>query len=255
MASPTDDELEKQRDALFLSDTAPLRFEFDDQVAAVLPDMLRRSIPGYSTLLQMLSVLAGEHLPAGGVVYDLGCSLGAASLAVRHGLGARQARIIAIDNSKAMVERCRAVISADSGLCPVDVQLGDIASLELAPCDLVVANFSLQFVPPSCRERVLSEIYAKLKPGGLFVLSEKTCASVAREQAFFQQTHDAFRRSNGYSQIELSRKREALEKVLLPLSAADQEAMLKRCGFKCTLWFRCLQFVSWVGQKPKAPGP
>src|SRR5690606_32430124 len=181
----------------------------------VFPDMLRRSIPGYSTLLQLISVLSMEVVQSGTKVYDLGCSLGAVSLAVRHAVGARDTSIIAVDNSPAMVERCQEVISADSGLCPVQVLEGDIRSLQFSPCSLVVMNFTLQFVPIEERATILRRISDSLVPGGALVISEKTRSS---DQDFFTEMHDAFRSQNGYSQIAMSRKREALDKVLVPES-------------------------------------
>ena len=242
------------RDEIFQT-SAPSEFRFDEAVAKVFPDMLRRSIPGYSTLLQLISVLSMEVVQSGTKVYDLGCSLGAVSLAVRHAVGARDTAIIAVDKSPAMVERCREIMSADSGMCPVQVLEGDIRSLQFSPCSLVVMNFTLQFVPVEERATILSRISEALVPGGALVISEKTQSSKKTHGLgdstadFFSEMHNAFRSQNGYSQIEMSRKREALDKVLVPESAETYENWIEQAGLIPVEWFRALQFVSWVGRK------
>lgn len=239
------------RDTLYMSSERKGHdFQFDESVARVLPDMLRRSIPGYATLLQMTGVLAGHRLTEGARVYDLGCSLGAVSLAIRHAVGAKNIHIVAVDQSEAMVTRCREVMSADSALCPVEVIQGDIQRLQLEPCSMVVLNFTLQFVPRESRQEIISRIWNALAPGGCLILSEKTHPEHTSEAEFFTESHDAFRRSNGYSQLELSRKREALERVLISESSGAYRKMLTKAGFSTIEWFRCLYFVSWVAEKP-----
>lgn len=245
---PLFDEMPSERDLLFKED-APLRFRFDEAVARVLPDMLRRSIPGYSSLLHMIGVLAGQAVQSRSNVYDLGCSLGAVTLAVRHGVGARETQIIAVDNSPAMVARCREIVSADSGLCPVDVVEGDIVDFEISKASLVVLNFTLQFAPTEQRAQILKRIAEGLLPGGVLVLSEKTISSDPALDAFWTKMHDAFRSSNGYSEIEMSRKREALDRVLVPQTSASYAELMNDVGLAPIEWFRCLHFVSWVGRK------
>lgn len=242
--------LTSEKDKLFAADEgAPAIFRFDDEVANVFPDMLRRSIPGYATLLHLIGVYAAQSTKDDSVIYDLGCSLGAASLSIRHALGARCAHIIAVDNSVAMVQRCKQIISADSALCPVTVILGDIATLKLEPCSLVVMNFTLQFVPKAERLDLLKHISEQLTSGGSLIISEKTHSADGTELAFHHEMHDAFRRSNGYSQMELSRKREALENVLTPQTVEEHEQNMRAAGLRPVQWFRCLQFVSWVAVK------
>lgn len=211
--------------------------------------MLRRSIPGYAALLQLIGIHAAETVMDGELVYDLGCSLGAASLSMRHALGSRNAHIIAVDNSPAMVERCSELVQTDSASCTTSVQLGDVRSFEIQRCSLVVMNFTLQFVPLEERLALLQRISRQLRDGGSLILSEKTKPSSGPSARFHLDMHDAFRRSNGYSQLELSRKREALEHVLTPQSESEHEAALVAAGLVPVQWFRCLQFVSWVATK------
>lgn len=246
---PPHDLLPSEKDRLFLNEEAPQEFRFDEAVARVFPDMLRRSIPGYSALLHMIGVLARDTVQANTHVYDLGCSLGAVSLSIRHAIGTRPVSLVAIDNSPAMVEKCRELVSADSALCPVEVREGDISRLELAPCSLVVLNFTLQFAEQEQRARIVQEIANQLVPGGALVISEKTNDNHEPRQRFYAETHDSFRESNGYSRLEMSRKREALERVLIPETAEQQVSRLESAGLEVIEWFRCLNFVSWVAFK------
>jgi tRNA (cmo5U34)-methyltransferase len=231
--------------------SAPPAFRFDEAVARVFPDMLRRSIPGYSALLHLIGVLAQQTVKDGTSVYDLGCSLGAVSLSIRHAIGPREARLIAIDNSQAMVDRCREVLSADSGLCPVEVFTADITDLSFEPSSLIVLNFTLQFVPPPQRQEILARIERSLVPGGVLVLSEKTAADDADVDARYRELHDAFRESNGYTRMEMSRKREALDQILIPEDPVRYEGLMREVGLVPIPWFRCLQFVSWIAKKPE----
>src|SRR5210317_2445430 len=118
------------RDTVYKARNPDEPFRFNAEVAAVFPDMLRRSIPGYEASLEAIGSLAARYVRAGTRCYDLGCSLGAASLAMRQGIRAEGCRIVAIDNAPAMIERCAEVIAEDDaagdGRTPVDLELGDI---------------------------------------------------------------------------------------------------------------------------------
>lgn len=227
-------------------------FAFDERVVPVFSDMLERSIPGYRALLELIAALAAEYVPEGGRVYDLGASLGAVTCAVRRALGERAAHVTAIDNSSAMVARCRELVLATPGRSSVDVVVGDALDFRPERASLVVSNFTLQFVPQRARDEIVERIFAGLLPGGHFVLSEKTHADGAEQEAEFTRIHDAFRRHNGYSQLELSNKRRALETVLETETPAALEDRLRRTGFEVMKWFSSLGFVSLLARKPGA---
>lgn len=225
-------------------------FAFDERVVPVFSDMLERSIPGYRALLELIAALAGEHVPEGGRVYDLGASLGAVTLSVRRALGERVAHLVAIDSSAAMVERCRELALVSEGRSSVEVVVGDAVDFTPERASLVVSNFTLQFVEPGAREAIVERIHAGLLPGGHFVLSEKTHAGDPTHEVQFTRLHDAFRRQNGYSQLELANKRRALETVLETETPETIEARLVRAGFDVIPWFRSIGFVSFLARKP-----
>lgn len=237
-----------RRDRIF-RDPPSGEFRFDDAVARVFPDMLKRSIPGYGTLVELCAVLAQRTVTPGSHVYDLGASHGAVTRAIRDALGPTDATIVAVDNSEAMVARCLEEWPAgknDGGLAEVRVELADVTRFPLERASLVVMNFTLQFLPPDERLALLVRIREALLPDGVLVLSEKTQSLDPDDEDFERRLHDSFRAMNGYTELEMARKREALERVLVPDSIELHEERLRDAGFRVQPWFRALQFVSWI---------
>lgn len=225
-------------------------FVFDEAVVRVFRDMIGRSVPGYGTLLSMLPVLVREYVTADSRCYDLGCSLGASTLAMRHTIEADNVQIVAVDNSPAMIEKCREFIAADHGHIPVELVCDDIASIDIHSASLVVMNFTLQFIEPRQRLSLLEKIYRGLKPGGALILSEKIRFEDPNQQQWMTGLHHAFKKANGYSELEISQKRSALEKVLLPESVDDHHGRLHKAGFsQVATWFQCFNFASFLAVK------
>jgi len=150
------------RDTLFSAPIASLGdWTFDERVAEVFPDMIQRSVPGYSNIISMIGMLAERFVQPGTQVYDLGCSLGAATLSIRRNVHHEGCKIVAVDNSPAMVERCRRHIDAYKAPTPVEVVEGDIRDIDIQNASMVVLNFTLQFLVPDDRQRLLDKIYYK----------------------------------------------------------------------------------------------
>lgn len=224
-------------------DIAP--FRFDEAVVRVFPDMIRRSVPGYAAMVEMTGIIAGSHAQPGSTVYDLGCSLGATTLAMRHQLGDRACRIVAVDNAPAMIARARELLAGPGA--PVELREEDIRDTVFAGASVVALNFTLQFVPVADRVPLLARIHAGMLPGGALVLSEKIRFDDPREQALNEALHHAFKRAEGYSDLEIAQKRSALEQVLLPDTLATHTQRLRDAGFNdITCWFRCFNFASLV---------
>ena len=225
-------------------------FEFNEGVARVFPDMIRRSVPGYGTLITLIGLLAEQYAQPGTRLYDLGCSLGAATLAMRHRVPHHDCRIIAIDNSTAMVEGCRNNIAEDISPVAVDVICNDIRIQPIENASVVVLNFTLQFLPPEDRLALLRNIYQGMTPGAVLLLSEKITFENETEKRLQDALHLSFKRANGYSDLEISQKRTALENVLIPETVAQHCARLSEAGFSHSQqWFQCFNFVSLLAIK------
>lgn len=240
-----------QKDAIFAEPLAHIQdFRFDDQVADVFPDMIQRSVPGYQTIIQTIGKLSGRFQQADSNYYDLGCSLGAATLAMRRNITAANSRIIAVDNSNAMVERCERHLQAFRSDIPVEVKLADIRQQPIEQAAIVVINFTLQFLPKEDRNTLINRVYQGLKPGGLLILSEKFINQEPVTNDLLVELHHDFKRANGYSELEISQKRSALENVMKPDTLPEHQQRLQQAGFTSqTLWFQCFNFCSMVAIK------
>jgi tRNA (cmo5U34)-methyltransferase len=229
-------------------------FAFDEQVVGVFSDMINRSVPGYATVIKSLGILAARFAQPNTVCYDLGCSLGAATLAMHQQVRQPNCRFIAVDNSPAMLQRCRehlqVAASLDESEPRIDLVCADILDIEIQNASVVVMNFTLQFIAPEQRQALLQKIYAGLQPGGVLLLSEKIAlADDASEQRLTDWHHD-FKRANGYSDLEVSQKRSALEKVMRPEPLALHQQRLRQAGFsEVQPWFQCFNFISMVAIK------
>ncbi len=226
-------------------------FVYNEAVVRVFPDMIKRSVPGYPTIVENLGVIAGQFARPHSTLYDLGCSLGAVSQALRRHVQAEGCRVIAVDNSSAMVERCREYLHAQDSmfqeLLPVEVVEADICQLEFQPASVVALNFTLQFIPREQRLDLLTRIRQALLPGGALILSEKLRFADAEEQALLTDLHVAFKRANGYSELEIAQKRSAIENVMKPDSLEEHRERLAAAGFtKVVPWFQCLNFASLI---------
>ena len=243
------------KDEIFKKRPGDEPFRFDDSVAAVLPDMLQRSIPGYTASLEAIGSLAARYVRDDTRCYDLGCSLGAATLAMRQGIGAAGCHIIAVDNAAAMTERCRQVIveddAANSPSTPVDVIHGDIMDIEITNASMVVLNYTLQFLAVDDRDELLRRICDGLVSGGLLVLSEKVLDEDEHMEQLLFDLHHEHKRRNNYSAMEISRKRAALENILLPETVARHRTRMQAAGFEhIAVWLRYFNFVSIIAIKP-----
>lgn len=225
-------------------------FSFDETVAEVFPDMIRRSVPGYADVVALTGLLAGEHALPNSRCYDLGTSLGAVALAMRRQIRQPGCTIVAIDSSEAMAERCRENAARESSGTAIEVMCADIETVPLERASVVALNFTLQFIPIERRAALLDRIHAAMLPGALLVLSEKVLSPDATEQAFLDAMHLAFKRANGYSELEISQKRAALERVLRPETIETHGSRLRRAGFdRVHVWYRCLNFASLAAFK------
>lgn len=248
-----------KRDNLYATqDGKPAAFRFDEQVVAVFPDMINRSVPGYALIVPMIGQLARRYVQPDSIVHDLGSSLGAVCLSVQHGLQGRQdlgeTQIIATDNSPAMVRRFNELLEAHqpgaTNLVPITSRLADIREVEIINASLVVLNFTLQFLGLEERDALLQRIAEGLRPGGVLVLAEKICFDDTATQHRQTDWHHDYKRLQGYSEMEIAGKRAALEEVLKTESEETHLARLKNAGFRrVTRWFQCFGFCAWLAEK------
>jgi tRNA (cmo5U34)-methyltransferase len=218
-------------------------FSFSDKVVAVFPDMIARSVPGYDNVIATTGLLAAEHLPEGGKIFDLGCSLGATSYATLAYLKDPTAQMVGVDSSEPMIREAKRQ-QRDARLTFVH---GDILDQDFSGTNVVMLNYVLQFIDPEHRLALLTRIREQMAPDGMLLLSEKIRSSNPNHQAQMEQAHWAFKRANGYSELEVSQKRSALENVMIVDTEAEHRRRLAAAGFtKTTRWFQCLNWASFI---------
>lgn len=243
--------MDLKKDQLFSTPIDKLGdWTFDEKVAEVFPDMVQRSVPGYSNIISMIGMLADRFVQPNSMIYDLGCSLGAATLSIRRNISYDNCHIIAVDNSLPMVERCQNHINSYKAKTPVNVICEDICNIKMHNASMVVLNFTLQFLTPENRQYILNNIYQALNPNGILVLSEKfSFTDNTVNELLFNMHHD-FKRANGYSELEISQKRNMLENVMLTDSIETHKRRLSDAGFKhIDTWFQCFNFGSIIAIK------
>lgn len=230
-------------------------FEFSDQVVRVFPDMIERSVPGYRLLLELTALPVQRSAQPGTRIYDLGCSLGAATLAARRAVQAEDVSIIAVDNAPGMIARCREIIAADNSRVPVEVIEADIGELVIENASVVLLYFTLQFLPLDRREALIRRIHDGLVPGGVLLLAEKLAFEPEPRQHWLDSHHHDFKRAQGYSDLEIARKRQALDNVLIPETRAAHHARLSGAGFANVIdWFGCFNFAAFAAVKGDVAG-
>ncbi|MEA1918248.1 MAG: carboxy-S-adenosyl-L-methionine synthase CmoA [Campylobacterota bacterium] len=226
------------------------QFEFDADVAAVFDDMLERSVPFYKTSQEMTKSLILAYVQERAKVYDLGCSTATLLLECERSLRAenREVELIGIDNAEAMLDQARKKIEAFGSA--VSVLNGDILEFSYDSCDVMVSNYTLQFIRPLIREALVEKIAKSLKEKGVFIFSEKVISDDKVLNKKLIDIYYNFKKEQGYSTYEIMQKREALENVLVPYSEAENIKMAKRNGFShCEVVFRWANFATFIAIK------
>lgn len=241
----------KEKDSIYTQPVGEIEpFKFDETVAKVFPDMIARSVPGYNTIISAIGLLTGKFSQPNSVCYDLGCSLGAATLSMRNHITEEHCRIIAVDNSQSMLQHCEKLIAQDQSQVDVELHCSDIRDISIENASVVIINFTLQFIPINDRQALLNNIYQGLLPGGILILSEKIKFSDPQQQALQTEMHHLFKKANGYSDLEISQKRTALENVLLPETFKQHQQRLLNAGFNSAeVWFQYFNFASILALK------
>jgi len=240
-----------QKDTLFKNHSSTIEdFQFTDKVAEVFDDMLGRSVPFYRETIGMTAQLLARFVQPGGRIYDLGCSTGNTLIELARQLEHLKLHFIGVDNSEAMVRK--AVLKAEmySKSDCLQFEVDDIINFNLREPAAIIMNYTLQFIRPLLRQEFVDKLYQALPAGGILVISEKSINHDPLFNRTFIQFFLDFKRRQGYSELEISRKREALENVLIPFSNDENLALLRQAGFKhADKFFQWFNFSSFAAVK------
>lgn len=242
-----------KRDAIFNNPIPVIKgFQFNEQVAEVFDDMVSRSVPFYDEIHKIILDIAGRLELDGKRIYDIGCSTGTTISILDTFLKKERdatAHFVGIDNSAPMLKKCQTKLSKKK-IRNVELIQGNAEDQKLAKSGMVIMNYTLQFIPVKNRLDILKRIYRSLEKGGVFIYAEKIKAENKAVNELLIDLYYDFKRRNGYSEMEIAQKREALENVLIPHTPEDQLQLLKEAGFKkAETLFRWYNFACFIGIK------
>ena len=214
------------------------QFEFDEEVASVFDDMLSRSVPFYNEMLELTTSFANQYLNENDTVYDLGCSTATTLINIANHTK-NNLNLIGIDTSEAMLARA----SRKSRAYGIDIAFinDDIFNVDFKSAKVIISNYTLQVIRTLQREKLIKKIYDSLEEDGVFIFSEKVITENKVLNKQFIDEYYKFKKEQGYSEFEISQKREALENVLIPYSYDENKNMIIDAGFK---HFDCI--FKWV---------
>ena len=240
----------QSKDEVFREPQAIVDFNFGRKVAAVFDDMLDRSVPFYREIQRMVTEMAREFAMEGTNIYDLGCSTGNTMLSL-HSVLHHKVKLIGVDSSQEMLDRCRenlrkAGFTRDHKLVHADLNDG----IEIENASMVIMVLTLQFIRPLFRETLMHSILKGLNENGAFILVEKVLGEDSVFNRIFIKYYYELKKRNGYSELEIAQKREALENVLIPYKLLENRELLLRTGFRyCDVFFKWYNFCGIIALK------
>lgn len=225
-------------------------FKFGEKVVSVFDDMVSRSVPFYSEIQRMIAEMIGDYAISGSNIYDLGCSTGTTFLGI-DGKVVPDVRFIGIDNSPEMLDRCRAKLDSHGMKRHVELRHADLNDgVNIENASVVLLVLTLQFVRPLYREKLIEDILSGMNDNGALILVEKVIGEDPRFNREFIKHYYDMKRRHGYSELEISQKREALENVLIPYKLLENREMLLRSGFRsCDTFFKWYNFTGMIAVK------
>jgi tRNA (cmo5U34)-methyltransferase len=239
------------RDEVFREERRAVEdFRFGREVATVFDDMVTRSVPFYVEIQRMIAEISADFAQPDSAVFDFGCSTGTTFLSLHPHLHP-SVRFVGIDNSTEMLEKCRLKL-AESGMDRAyELRCADLNDgVRLEDASVVLLILTLQFVRPLNRDRLIADIYRGLRPNGCLLLVEKVLGEDSLLNRLFIKYYYELKRRNGYSELEITQKREALENVLVPYRLLENRELLLRTGFRYVdAFFKWYNFCGLIAVK------
>jgi len=242
--------LEAGHDQIFAQETEAADFSFNAAVATVFDDMVGRSVPYYAEMQRMIAELAADFAVEKTNLYDLGCSTGTTMLNLSACLKPA-VNFIGVDNSLEMLQRCRTKLEAKGFTRPHELLCADLnEGFRIENASVVTMILTLQFIRPLYRDRLVRQILQGLNPDGCLIMVEKVIGEDSMFNRLFIKHYYEYKQRAGYSELEISQKREALENVLVPYKLLENREMLMRAGFRyCDVFFKWYNFCGIIAVK------
>jgi tRNA (cmo5U34)-methyltransferase len=238
-------------DKVFETDSKVSDFTFNDEVAAVFDDMVSRSVPYYDEMQRMTVELVRDFAVDDSNIYDIGCATGTTMALIDHCIGDTKAMLVGIDNSKEMLKQADEKLTELGMRHPYELKCADIHKrMPVENASVVVMLLTLQFARPLYRERIVQRLCQGVRKNGCLLLIEKITSEDTLFNRLFIEHYYDFKRRNGYSEMEIAKKREALENVLIPYRLEENIELLKSAGFRqVEVFFRWYNFCGLIAAK------
>jgi len=193
----------------------------------------------------MIVEMAASFTAEGTRVYDLGCSTGTTLESLARALPG-SVHLVGTDYSDDMLQRAAQKLRPYQDRVElVRADLNDGVKVENA--SVVIMNLTLQFVRPLYRDQLVSQIARGLGKQGCLIVVEKVLTKDSAFNRLFIEYYYDFKKRNGYSEMEISQKREALENVLIPYRAEENTALFLKNGFAhCEIFFKWYNFCGFI---------
>lgn len=243
--------VKSKKDNIFAKNTKAGDFVFNQKVTDVFDEMLERSVPFYAEIQNMVGELARGFAKDGTNIYDLGCSTGNTMINIAGHMVHKNVKIIGVDNSLPMLERAKARLKSSRYWKQCNFQVADLnQALFLKNPSVVILILVLQFIRPLNREQLIKQVYDCLLKGGCLIVVEKILGNDSLTKRLFIDLYHSFKKRSGYSQLEIAKKREALENVLIPYTIEENKMLLRRNGFQAVdIFFNWYNFAGFIGIK------
>lgn len=226
-------------------------WEFDSEVTAVFDNMLERSIPQYWAMRNLVAELGARSLFSRSTVVDVGCSRGdALASIIERTRPDQRLTYYGIEVSGPMREAAHDRFADDPRVSILHRDLVDDDPFQfIPPASLVLSVLTLCFIPLEERFALLERMRNLLSTNGTLILVEKIIAGFPEYDRLLVDLYLDGKRAAGYTDEQIERKKLALRGVLVPLTAAWNEDMLRRAGFdKVECFWRCANFAGWIAR-------
>ena len=239
------------KDTLFSEQRGEVRdFDFGKDTAVVFDDMLNRSVPYYSEMQRMIGEISADYAVDGTRVYDLGCSTCAAFFELDRVLP-KNIKFVGVDFSNEMLVQAREKIAGQDFKRDHELICADLNDeIEIKNASVVIMNLTLQFIRPVRRHLMMNNIVRGMVPGGCLLVVEKVLSKDSKINRSFIKYYYDFKQRNGYSEMEIAQKREALENVLIPYRLEENYELFLSSGFSfCDVFFKWYNFCGIIAVK------
>lgn len=204
-------------------------WSFDKDVANNFDEHVQKSIINYRSGHELICRLSDFFCKNDSVCYDLGISTGTLLKKLVNYQSANNIKWYGIDISSEMIEKASENLRDFSNVILLNE---DIVNVDFEKADFIISYYTMQFIHPKNRQKIIEKIYNSLNEGGAFVWFEKVLCEFPKFQDIFNSLYIEFKLDNDFTSEEIINKTRSLYGVLNSYTTKDNFEMLISAGFK-----------------------